>query len=163
MGTGRPLAGPSTITFKRGCLLCLSLPSPTLSAHSTSHTEATSQPKMSHLQNPPETTYCGTRFLGPRALFLLGPLWHGMALSLQGLCDCPQQTAICAAVHSSDAPGSQNENKGEAVLDKEYQRVGWWSVCFQACPKASFDTKGKKMKSSEKTRHPGDFLRQVCS
>lgn len=147
MGTGRPLAGPSTITFKRGCLLCLPLPSPALNAHSTSHTEARSQSKMS-----PFTKRSRDHILWHKISGATCPLPPGSSLAWDGsltqaLCDGPQQTAVCAAVRSSDAPGSQHENKGEAVLDKEYQRIGWWSVCFQTCPKASFDTKGEKKKN----------------
>lgn len=37
-------------------------------------------------------------------------------------------------------------------LEKEYQRIGRWSICFKTYPKASFDTKEKekKLKWSEK-------------
>lgn len=47
-----------------------------------------------------------------------------------------------------------NENKQEAVLDKEYPEMGLGPVCFQTCPKPSFRRKADtKEKGNQERKH----------
>ena len=96
---GDPKAGSATIIPLREDvfrLLVLALPRP-----STSQMEARGQ-CLTSLCRP----HMSMRHLGLCDPFLLRPLWHGRALSLRRLGDCPRHAAVCSAAHSSHAPGS---------------------------------------------------------
>ena len=85
---------------------------------------AFTKPSRDHLLAPP--------FWSHTASSSWPPPQQGMALSPWGLCDGPQQTAACSAVHSSDSPGSQDENKQEVFGTKSPK-----GLCLHTCPEAS--------------------------
>lgn len=149
-----PSRRPATITL-RGSFFHSSLLS--LTGHCISQKEERGQcftfqhQARSVCQNPPETTSCGTRLLGPRAPFFLGPLWHRMDFSLQALSGCPH-AVVCSAVHSSADPGSQNENKRD-YFGEGMPRDKTMACLFPNLPWVIIQKADAKEKRNQKRKH----------
>lgn len=164
-GYGEALSRTCHHRLKRGCFPppVLAFPSPHRAFHQPdrgkkSHVQHSNLRRV-HLQTPPETTYYGTRCHEP---FLLGPLeWDGSLTA--GAVWLP--SANCS-LFSCPFLRCQSQMKINKRLFSTKNTERWDCGLVVSKPALSHHSEGwhkRKEKSEEKTVHPGDFLRQLCS
>lgn len=156
MGIGRTPGRTCHHHLKREFFLLLSSPPLALTTHSTSQTEARSQCSAFQLRadpfaKPSRDHMVWHKILGATCPLPPGSSGMGWISHCRGFGDCPWQTAVCSAVHSSDA--SHKWKQTRSCFGQRVPRDGTVACLFPNLPEAIIQKVDTKEKGNQERKH----------